>query len=84
MAIVTASLPEANVKAKVVAFVPDTAEDEILIGYDFLAKVGARLTIGEAAYLLDLPRGHRRNARDDWRDVGDWVIPRHRPVTPWE
>jgi hypothetical protein len=82
--VVSVRIPKAKIFLVTYAFCPDAGVKRVLIGARFLCDVGARLMIGSVAY--PFPPSLKRCQGYLWAkglDLSDWILPTHRPVTPW-
>jgi predicted aspartyl protease len=73
-------LDDAGVTAETPAFCPSVDPEVALIGAFFLAQVRAKIVVGDVSYepaKLSTPNP------SGGIDLGDWVVPTGRAVTPW-
>lgn len=75
-------VPRAGVETDTYVFCPESTTREVLLGSMFLAEVRATIVIGSVELKFPPTRRARSNPSDKL-DVGDWVLPTNRPVTPW-
>lgn len=77
--LLTVRFSAAGVEAEALVFCPSADVREVLVGAHLLATVKTRVVIGNAEYLSAAMKPNRARRFD----LGDWVLPTDRPVTPW-
>ena len=78
--ILTVGLDAAGVSVETFVFCPN-GEVPLLIGTYLLAQLGAVVLVGDARYESAESAALKPNRGAP--DLGDWVLPTDRPVTPW-